>query len=124
MKKLLLSIILGMMSLCVNAITWNSNYMQVCVDGGDFGDYIKSKTIITFTEPSHDKKGVYTFNTEGAIFKVYLSNIYKDGTVETYDSEGNMFWISFINMPNYGVVAILVKCVSDNKTFLYDLIKK
>lgn len=46
MKKLLLSMLLGMASLFANAITWNSNYISIRIGNGDFSELIKLKTVI------------------------------------------------------------------------------
>lgn len=124
MKKVLLSILLGMMSLFANAITWNSNYISIRVGNGDFSELIKLKTIITYTNPPEYKKGIYTFDTDGAILKLWLTNINQDGVVEAYDSERNRYWITFTNLPNFGIVAIMLHRCGDDKYFLYDLMKK
>ncbi len=87
MKKLLLSMLLGMASLFAKAITWNSNYVSIAIGNGDFSELIKLKTVITYTNPPDYKKGIYTFNTDGAILKLWLTNINQDGVVEAYDSE-------------------------------------
>ena len=47
MKKLLLSMLLGMASLFAKAITWNSNYVSIAIGNGDFSELIKLKTVIT-----------------------------------------------------------------------------
>lgn len=87
MKKLLLSMLLGMASLFANAITWNSNYISIGIGNGEFSELIKLKTVITYTNPPDYKKGIYTFNTDGTILKLWLTNINQDGVVEAYDSE-------------------------------------
>lgn len=124
MKKLLLSMLLGMASLFANAITWNSNYISIGIGKGDFSELIKLKTVITYTNPPDYKKGIYTFNTDGTILKLWLTNINQDGVVEAYDSEKNMYWITFTNLPNFGIVAIMLHRYGDDKYFLYDLMKK
>lgn len=124
MKKLLLSILLGMMGLFANAVTWNSNYISIKQGDGDFSELIKLKTVITYTNPPDYKKGIYMFNTDGTILKLWLTNIYQDGTVEAYDSERNLYWITFTNLPNFGIVAIMLHRYGDDKYFLYDLMKK
>ena len=124
MKKLLLSMLLGMASLFANAITWSSNYISIRIGNGDFSELIKLKTVITYTNPPDYKKGIYTFNTDGTILKLWLTNINQDGVVEAYDSENNMYWITFTNLPNFGIVAIMLHRYGDDKYFLYDLMKK